>query len=225
VEANEAGDVTHRSTERWYLVYLGVYMGRKAIVLIDGGYFDFLNYYLKNGRRKSIDIETFSSEICKKIGDDVIHVRTKFYHANPYKSDVPTPQEAEKYRKAQKFFHSINTKPNHEFFPVGRVKPIRVHCPHCKTEFKLPKQKGVDVGLALDLIRMAKEKVADIFVLVCGDEDLTDAVKMAKEYLCQVYVFYSYDKSANIYGSIKLNEAADNRINMDLDFLENCSKD
>lgn len=197
----------------------------KAIVLIDGGYFDNINYYLKDNRGKAIDIKKLSLKLCKEISEDLVHVRTKFYHSNPHKSKNPTPEEEEKYRKAQKFFHSINIKPNHEFFPVGRVKQIPVHCPHCKKGFSLPKQKGVDVGLALDLIRMAKEKVADIFILVCGDEDLTDAVKMAKEFLCQVHVFYCYDPTANIYGSTKLNEVADDRRNMDLDFLEECAMD
>ena len=70
---------------------------------------------------------------------------------------------------------------------------------------------------------MARQKVADIFVLISGDEDLADAVKMAKESLSQVYVFYSYDPDYEIYGSIKLNEAADDRVNMDLDFLEKCA--
>ena len=71
-----------------------LYTSKKVILLVDGGYFDNLNKYLQNNRRKKIDVEKLSLKVCE--GMD--HMRTKFYHANPYQSSKPTLKEKEKYR-------------------------------------------------------------------------------------------------------------------------------
>lgn len=81
----------------------------------------------------------------------------------------------------------------------------------------------MDVGIAVDLIKMSEKKVADAFVLVSGDEDFTSAVKLAKENLCNVFVAFCSDDNYGIYGSEKLSEEADDRLVMDPDFLENCA--
>ncbi len=120
---------------------------------------------------------------------------------------------------------SIDRVKNHEFFNVGRVRPKFFECPHCKKQFMKPQQKGVDVGLALDLVKMARKRVADEFALVSGDEDLAAAVEMAQEELCNVVVYYVSDNDVGIYGSIKLNNIASDRVRMDLAFLESCAMD
>jgi len=196
-------------------------MGSKVIILVDGGYFDYLNYYLKKKRGKKLSLEKLSKKVVQ--GDD--HVRTKFYHAYPYQSDNPTPAEKSKYASIQKFFYSIGRTKNHEFCRVGRVKQKHTKCPKCMDMFARPQQKGVDVGIALDLVKMARKRVADKFVLIAGDEDLTGAVDMAQEELSNVVVYYVSDNDYGIFGSIKLSNEASDRFRMDLDFLEDCCMD
>jgi len=72
---------------------------------------------------------------------------------------------------------------------------------------------------------MSQKRVADEFKLVCGDEDLADAVSMAQEQLCNVIVYFCHDSDFKIYGSRKLTSIAADRIRMDLDFLEECAMD
>lgn len=196
-------------------------MASKVVILVDGAYFDNLNFYLKDKTKKKLSLEKLSEKI---IGDKK-HLRTKYYNAYPYQSENPTEKEKEKYKGAQKYFHKISTFKNHEFFNVGRVKLKPCQCPQCKQQFKKPEQKGVDVGLALDLVKMARKKVADEFILISGDEDLTAAVEMAQEELCNVVVYYVSDGDYGIYGSVKLNIAASDRVRMDLTFLESCAMD
>ncbi len=194
----------------------------KAIIAIDGGYFiDGLNRYLYQTRNKNLDIVKFSNKLCED--SSVTHLRTKFYHSNPYKSPNATPQDMERYAHTQKMFDSINQKKSHEVFRVGRVKPANFTCPSCKSKYKIPKQKGVDVAIALDLVRMSQKRVADVFIIVSGDEDLTAAIEMVKENLAQAIVYFSSDSDYGIYGSAKLSSAADDRKQMDLDFLEECA--
>lgn len=85
----------------------------KGIILIDGGYFDSVNFFLGDTRNQDIDIEKFSTKVCNHF--DVDHVRTNFYHSYPYQSENPSKEEKEEYRKAQRFFKSINQKKNHQF--------------------------------------------------------------------------------------------------------------
>ncbi len=151
------------------------------------------------------------------------HLRTRFYFSNPYQSETPTEEEKERYRNAQKFRYAINRIRNHDFVDVGRVRQVHVHCPKCEEDYTTPKQKGVDVGLALDLVAMARKRVADKFLLVSGDEDLSRAVEMAQEELCNVVVFFCSDAEYGIFGSRKLSNTASDRARMDLDFLEECS--
>ena len=196
-------------------------MTQKAVVVIDCGYFEMINNYLQHNRGKKISFEKFSNKLC----EGRIHLRTRIYHAYPYKSDNPTKNEEEAYSKKMKFFYAINRIPKHEFVPVGRVIPENIRCKVCKKNFEDRKQKGVDVAIALDLVRMAQKRFADIFLIVCGDEDLSDAVSMAQENPCNVIVYYCYDRNYGIFGSKKLYNTASDRVQMDLDFLEECAMD
>lgn len=56
-----------------------------------------------------------------------------------------------------------------------------------------------------------------------GDEDFTNAVEMAKESLAQTIIYFATDSTYGIFGSKKLNRTADDRVRMDLDFLEECA--
>jgi len=218
---NECGLLPTVLNERWYVYREKNPMTSKLVILVDGGYFDNLNFYLKDKKGKKLSLEKLS----EKIANSDTHLRTKLYNAYPYQSENPNQKEKENYRGAQKFFYKINRLKNHEFFNVGRVRPKPCKCPHCKKEFMKAEQKGVDVGLALDLVKMARKKVADKFVLISGDEDLTAAVEMAQEELCNVVVYYVSDGEYGIYGSIKLCNMASDRVRMDLAFLESCAMD
>lgn len=196
-------------------------MASKVVILVDGAYFDNLNYYLKDKKGKKLSLERLSEEI---VGDKM-HLRTKYYNAYPYQSDKPTQKEKDNYRRAQNFFYTINGYKNHEFSNVDRVRLKPCKCPYCSKEYEKPEQKGVDVGLALDLVKMARKRVADEFALISGDEDLSAAVEMAQEELCNVVVYYVSDNEYGIYGSKKLCSVASDRVRMDLSFLESCAMD
>ena len=169
-------------------------MTESVIILIDCGYFDNINRYSGDTVGKKISFE----KVSEKITEGKNHIRTKIYHSNPYKFSE-SPEETEKYRRSQQFFYAINRIPRHEFVPVGRVKPVYTHCPKCKEDFKSYKQKGVDVAIALDLVRRAQKRTADIFALICGDEELSDAVTMAQENPCNVIVYFCYDPDYHMY--------------------------
>lgn len=188
--------------------------------MIDGGYFDNVNYYAQDRCGGSIDLEAFSDRLCNYF--DVRHLRTKFYHAYPFQSNDPSEQEKERYARKQEFFDAIDRKRNHQFVERGRVKQQYAECPECDEHFTEPKQKGVDVGIAVDLVEMANQNQGQAFILVSGDEDLKHAVEIAKEKLCNVYLAFTADGKGGLYVSRKLAKEVDDGVNMTPEFLESC---
>ena len=190
----------------------------KTIILIDGGYYDAINRWIKAETSKRMDMEKLSLKICA--GKN--HIRTKFYHSNPYQSTTPTADEKLHFQGAQEFQYTINHIKNHEFWVSGRVVLQPFHCPICRKRYEIPKQKGVDVAIALDLVKMARKKVADCFVLIAGDEDLSSAVEMAQEELCNVIIYYVHEPAQRIFCSAMLRSMASDRTQMNLAFLKDC---
>ncbi|HSV43755.1 MAG TPA: NYN domain-containing protein [Candidatus Bathyarchaeia archaeon] len=93
------------------------------------------------------------------------------------------------------FWHNFWTK---KLSYMGRSKirifsrSLRYHnksftCPSCNTEYSslIGHEKGIDVRLALDVIRLANDKVYDVAVILSQDQDLREVaeevVRISKE--------------------------------------------
>jgi len=71
-------------------------------------------------------------------------------------------------------------------------------------------QKGVDLRIGLDMLTHARNGAADVFFLVSGDDDLTEAVEEAQAHGVQVTVLAIPDAAGNAHGvSRHLRMAAD----------------
>ena len=193
-------------------------MTDRCVILVDGGYYGTLNQVFEEETGDRIDISKLSQELCNEFDTD--HIRTKFYHAYPYQSEEPTPEEKEHYASRQRFYRAIDNLRNHQFIEVGRVRKEYNECTECDETFYTREQKGVDVGIAIDLVDMAHKQVANAFIILAGDEDFTMAVNLAKDQLCNVYSAFSVMNHMRV--SQKLTREVDDAFNMDIDFLQNC---
>lgn len=61
-----------------------------------------------------------------------------------------------------------------------RLKDVYSTCPNCKQQFDRPVQKGVDVGIATLMIKLAVQNVYDRLILSAGDGDFEDAISYVK---------------------------------------------
>ncbi len=61
-----------------------------------------------------------------------------------------------------------------------RLKEMRNKCPGCGQSFERQVQKGVDVGIATLIIKLAAQNVYDRLILTAGDGDFEDAVSYIK---------------------------------------------
>lgn len=60
------------------------------------------------------------------------------------------------------------------------LKQLRSQCPQCGHEYTRDMQKGVDVGIATLLIKLAAQNAYDRLILSAGDGDFEDAISYVK---------------------------------------------
>ncbi len=97
-----------------------------------------------------------------------------YYHGSIVPNDQKRAGDDIRYRKQQMFYNVIRQKCKAE---IKVTKFQSVDCPNCKTTFKQPKEKGVDVALAADLLTYGMTDDYDIAILVSGDSDYIPVLK------------------------------------------------
>src|SRR5262249_53585050 len=83
-----------------------------------------------------------------------------------------------------------------------------------KTHFEFRKkyeQKGVDTLIVLDLVRLAQRRAYDIAVLICGDRDVAEAVRVAQDEGRRIII--AHPRGAGV--SRELQHVADEMIELD----------
>lgn len=195
----------------------------KAIVLVDGGYFDNLNRVTRGEFDADIDIHALSHQLCAEF--DVRLLRTKFYHAMPYQDDNPSENQRQYYADRKGFYDAIDNKDNHQFVQRGEVQKHTERCDNCNHTAVNYSQKGVDVGIAVDLVDMAYQKAADAFILLSGDQDLTHAVEAAKDAYANVYLAFAHNPKYRIHVSDRLSTEADSVVRLTPDTLQQSLRD
>lgn len=184
----------------------------RAIVLIDGGYFDNINRLARSEYSAGIDIQAFSTTLCGEFECELL--RTKYYHSMPY-IEEGTDDAEERRRRAQSFFDTIDAIENVQFEEKGRVRQVHADCPNCGTHFTHAKQKGVDVGIAVDLVEMSADRNSPAaYILVSGDEDMKHAVRAAKNNHANVFLGYGSETRYELYSSRALRREVDAQINV-----------
>ena len=199
-------------------------MSDRAVILVDGGYYTNVNYYCEDEFGKKIDLHAMSEKLCDEFGFDLL--RTKFYHARPYlDEDNPTDEQEKSRRQAQSFFDTIDNLPRCQFEEKGRVKLDHADCPKCNNHFRFKSQKGVDVGIAVDLVQMASDKNApDAFIIISGDEDLKHAMRAAKDNHASVFLAHAYNRRHELYSAQSLRQEADQTFNIADGFLSDVTQ-
>jgi uncharacterized LabA/DUF88 family protein len=76
-------------------------------------------------------------------------------------------------------------------------------------------QKGVDTLIVLDLVRLAQRRAYDTAILLCGDRDIAEAVRVAQDEGRRVVV--AYPRGAGL--SHELKHYADELLELDLNVL------
>lgn len=178
----------------------------KAAVFLDGGFFSKVRLRLD---KPIIDWVKLSDRIC----NDCQRLRTYFYDCMPYRDDPPTSDQKQRYSEKQRFIQGLQNLPRFEV-RLGRLQ--RLVTPQ-GTQYK---QKGVDILLAIDLVRMAwRDRIAKA-IIVTNDTDFIPAIKEAKDAGVIVQLYYYQDTAFNIHQA--LYQICDDRTLITKQLLEEC---
>jgi len=169
----------------------------KAAVFIDNGYFKRV---LRATSAQGINLEAFSKWLCSRVNAE--WYRTYFYDCMPHQSNPPTDQERQMFSRMNRFIYSIGKLPR---FQVRMGRLIRLPDGHFK-------QKGVDIQLTIDLLRLSLRRDIQKAILVACDSDFVPAVQEARNEGVLVFACFSRAGGCGIHDELHTN--CDDRIEL-----------
>lgn len=179
----------------------------RSAVFIDGGYISYVMKDEFSGIK--IDFDKFSKIITN--GENLL--RTYYYDCEPWQSNPPTPEERKMFSGAQSFFTALKHLPNFDV-RLGRL----AHRGYKDDGSPILAQKGVDIYLAVDLLRLSYNKAITKAYIVTNDSDFVPAIKDAKDSGIQIVLVHGKNPQFN------LKQSVDSQIQIDKDIIDNCTR-
>lgn len=155
----------------------------RCAVFIDGGY---LAAILRRKDKPRIGFKKLS----ERLSSGMIHLRTYYYTSMPFQSNPPTDDEKQRYSRTDRFVHQLKKIPRFEV-KLGRLQKTRDGGQDQYT------QKGVDMMLGVDLVRMSWDKQIQRAVVMTADSDFVYAVQAAKDAGVITQLCYSSELPVN----------------------------
>ncbi len=181
-------------------------MNRIAI-LIDGN--NFYKGCQLNFNRTDVDFRKLGQKLSREIDGELL--RIYYYNAHVSKSIDPLG-----FQRQQKFFDNLRATP-YITLKLGHLVYHRLRNEQGFSSQYFPTEKGIDVQIAVDMIRLALLKACDGIILVSGDSDYIYAVRFVKDLGTNVYI-----SSFPMGGSTELRNEGDGAVIMDHEFLRDC---
>jgi len=138
-------------------------VGRLAIYF-DGGY--VASILRDHFQKTRIDFLKLSEDLT---GNEE-RLRSYYYYCMPHRSRSPSQEEEERHAAVNRFIEALKRLPRFEV-RLGKL----VQRPEGFA------QKGVDVLMSVDIVRMAWDHQVGTAVVVTGDSDLVPAIQAAKD--------------------------------------------
>jgi len=147
-----------------------------------------------------IDFESF----CKKLCGERQLLRAYFCNTLPSQEKEPDAyRESIGYMNRLEYIPYVETSRSWLMYPPDGGPPV---------------QKGVDMRVALHMVKLAYNNAYDIAILVTGDADLVEAVRTVKELGKQVeYICYP-----NVMRARALVRASDVTVEINEEWLKDC---
>ncbi len=137
----------------------------KTIAFIDAGQFRpaIVNQRLQMGQGKRFDWNRFKTYMDRLSGGEVFDV-----HYFDCVSDAPSA--------GREAFHQFLRNTLGFQLHFSELKEKRRNCPHCRSAFSEHEQKGVDVGIATHMLKLAYSNSFEQALLCSGDGDFAPLV-------------------------------------------------
>jgi uncharacterized LabA/DUF88 family protein len=173
-----------------------------AAVFIDGGYVDaVLRDHFRFAR---INYQTLSDNLCSPYE----RWSTFYFHCPPWQDSPSSPEQRSRKSQMDKFFYSLQRLDRFEV-RLGKLV-MRGDGPH---------QKGVDIRIAIDMVRLAASNRIVKAILVSGDSDLVPAVKAVQDLNVLVELVYHPSSIGD-----DLYQSARDRTIIDRNMIDSCRR-
>ncbi len=157
----------------------------KVGVFVDGGFFSVLTKYIfpnEDGTPRKIDTHIFSELLCEDNKGELL--RTYFYHCSPYQSQYPTDEEKKMKRGYDSWMYALKQLKQTQI-REGRLK--KTFDEQGKPDYI---QKGVDVLLAIDMLKLALKGALQKIILISSDSDFVPVVRALRDEGISVILYY-----------------------------------
>jgi uncharacterized LabA/DUF88 family protein len=183
----------------------------KALLLIDGGYFDFL---LRSMGSPRLDYGRLAEAVCRAF--ELSLLRCVYFNCLPYLPASPSAEEQEAFRKKEGFYQRLQRLDRFDV-KLGRLAFRGLDE---QTGKPVLEQKQVDVLLAVEMVYAAARRSADAIVLLSGDGDFLPAVEIVKREGLTFALAHGPRSGHTLTVQEALWEAADLRLALDRPFFE-----
>jgi len=153
-------------------------------VFVDGGYLNHLckTSFGSRSRPFRVNYRRLGENIARECGG--VLFRTYYYHAKPFQSKPPTEDERRRKSAFDRFLQFLDGVDRMEV-RLGRVR--RYYDEEGNVKFE---QKGVDVKLAIDALKLSLKGKIHKVAFVTGDSDFIPVVEAIKDEGIEVCIFY-----------------------------------
>ncbi|MFH0881712.1 MAG: NYN domain-containing protein [bacterium] len=143
---------------------------KRVAVFIDGS--NFYNGLRDNIGRMDVDFHRFGRKLSEMADGELLRI---YY----YNARVDPDFDPDNYEKQQRFITHLAHTP-HLTLRLGKLVYYQVRGEETGRKHYAV-EKGLDVKLAIDLVRLAVNRACEIAVIVSGDKDLAEVVEYGKE--------------------------------------------
>ncbi|MBE8539400.1 NYN domain-containing protein [Geoglobus acetivorans] len=152
---------------------------RRVMIFIDGGYFKrVVDRHFGDGKSKDPEVmsRTLNHLISDILRNSSFAPNSKPELIRSYYYDAKFSPEDDEFKDQNNYFEEIRGYINYPFeMKFGRL--IRAG-----KDRREKRQKGVDVLLSVDMVTKAFLDHYDVAVLVAGDQDFLDAIRVVKDF-------------------------------------------
>lgn len=187
-------------------------MNDKSIVLIDGGYLTKLTkneFVDSSGHPKKLDFAKLGQIIASQCGSELI--RTYYYDSPPHVGQRPTAEDKARQEGFDRFVYNLRKMDKFEV-RLGSLKKFSLEDGSVKFE-----QKGVDVLLAIDALRLTLKGKISKAIFITGDADFVPVIKAIKDEGVEVFLYY-HDSSVHR----NILEVCDNKVIIKKELIDGC---
>ena len=142
-------------------------MAGKTVWIVDGAYL----YSYGKGRPNGVDYLKLKNELEAATGEAI--------YESYYLNSTPDPA-TDAWDAFHTWLKSAPPRGPKMRVQLYKLKDLHLKCPRCENQFDRRVQKGVDVGIATLIIRLAVQGVYDRLILTAGDGDFEDAISYIK---------------------------------------------